>query len=108
MLSEETLNMTKRHLQVKKGKERDRSYSIPLWCNIDDQEGLPLILAEINIFSPSILQARRITQINEELSWVMGNYEDYIIMYQRNKLISIIKKKDSNSRKNELECSFRR
>jgi hypothetical protein len=37
----------------------------------------------------------------------MGNYEDYIIMYQRNKLISIIKKNDSNSRKNEFECSFK-
>ena len=42
-----------------------RSYNIPLWCNIDNQEDLPLVLAEINIASLSILQASKRTRMNE-------------------------------------------
>jgi hypothetical protein len=31
---------------------------LPLWSNIDNQEDLPLIYAEVNIIFPSILQSR--------------------------------------------------
>lgn len=43
-----------------------RSCSIPFGCNVDDQEDFPLILAEINVVSLSILQVRKQTEME---SW---------------------------------------
>lgn len=46
-------------------KNKNEKLHIPLWCNIDNQEDLPLVLAEINIVSLSILQASKRTRMNE-------------------------------------------
>lgn len=60
-----------------------RSCSIPFGCNIDDQEDLPLILAEINVVSLNILQARKLTEME---SWFQFMKMDN--MHIKDKLIS--------------------